>query len=64
MKIVFFNVLELGEKDEEQRGSSRENRKRHVDATEEDVTNGKRLKEGREFVNSHKFVFRFYFTVF
>ena len=64
MKFAFFIVLELVEKDKEERQSSTENRKRHVDAIEEGVTNGKRHKEGRKFVDSHNFVSRFYCVVF
>ena len=41
-----------------------ENRKRHVDAIEEGMAYGKRHKEGREFADSHNFVFRFCFIVF
>lgn len=61
LKFFFFNVLErrgeLGR-------ASKENRKQKVDVTEEDLANGKRNKEGREFGNSPNFVFRFYFIVF
>ena len=41
-----------------------ENQKRHVDAIEEGMAYGKRHKEGREFADSHNFVFRFCFIVF
>ena len=64
MKFAFFNVLELVEKDKEERQSAMENRKRHVDAIEEGMAYGKRHKEGREFADSHNFVFRFCFIVF
>lgn len=37
--------------DTEDRIPYAENRKRHVDVTEEDLANGKQQNEGREFVN-------------
>ena len=49
LKFVSFDVLE---KRGEERRASRQNQKRHVDITEEDLANGKRHKEGREFANS------------
>ena len=61
LKFVSFDVLE---KRGEERRASRQNQKRHVDITEEDLANGKRHKEGREFANSPNFVFKFYLIVF
>ena len=61
LKFVSFDVLE---KRGEERRSSRQNQKRHVDITEENLANGKRYKQGREFGNSPNFVFKFYFIVF
>ena len=51
LKFVSFVVLGLGEMETEDRIPYAENRKRHVDVTEEDLANGKQQNEGREFVN-------------